>query len=172
MTKKRPKPQPAPAPEPPEEDIERLPLSGGPRTVANKARFLEVFSHSANVAAACKAVGIGRTQAYHWRQIDPEFDRRWREEAEPEAADVLEAAMVNLALKGSVKRHYNAKGELVYEEIVYYPGLMIHMAKVRDPDRHSERIVAEHRGKNGGSIALDLQGVLRIADQFTEAAKE
>jgi hypothetical protein len=59
------------------------------RTDRARTAFLEVFSTTCNVSAACRAANIGRSAAYAWRNDDADFAAAW-DEAEQMAIDSLE----------------------------------------------------------------------------------
>ena len=63
-------------------------------------KWLKVYRDTGVVRLACHAVGIDRSTPYHLKDRDPEFKRLW-EEAEEDAADILEAEARNRARKGS-----------------------------------------------------------------------
>ncbi len=48
-------------------------------TARAEDRFLEALSRTANVKAACAAVGLSPASAYNHRDRRPDFERRWRE---------------------------------------------------------------------------------------------
>lgn len=62
-------------------------------TPSAEARFLQVLAATCNVKAACSAVGLSTTSAYHRRRRWPAFARRW-DEAIAEGYMRLEAALL------------------------------------------------------------------------------
>jgi hypothetical protein len=70
------------------------------RTANTREAFLQTLAQSGNVTGSCEELGISRTQAYHWRNTDPEFAQRWDEALEL-GADALEDEAKRRALGGS-----------------------------------------------------------------------
>lgn len=66
---------------------------------SKKAKALAKYVEFGTVAAACRAVGIGRTTWYYWRTHDKEFDIAVQE-AEETVADDLEQAAIARARQG------------------------------------------------------------------------
>ena len=120
------------------------------RKAADKARaqrtFIKVLGLSCNVSAACRAAKIGRRTAYDWRKADPEFGAAWQD-AEDEAVDKLVESVWQRAISGSSDR------------------LAEVLLKGHRPSTYSDRIRAEHTGKDGGPILTEQ--VTSDADAFT-----
>lgn len=47
------------------------------RTTERAAAFCAALSETCNIGRACKAIGMGRTTAYEWREADEEFAAMW-----------------------------------------------------------------------------------------------
>lgn len=52
-------------------------MSKANRTHERGIAFCAAIAETANIGRACKAVGIGRTTAYDWRDADPDFAAMW-----------------------------------------------------------------------------------------------
>lgn len=52
-------------------------MSNSNRTPERGIAFCAALAETANVGRACRAVGIGRTTAYDWRDDDPDFASMW-----------------------------------------------------------------------------------------------
>lgn len=52
-------------------------MSASNRTPERVAAFCAALAETANVGRACRALGMGRTTAYDWREEDPDFAEKW-----------------------------------------------------------------------------------------------
>lgn len=52
-------------------------MSASNRTPERAVAFCAALAETANVGRACRAIGMGRTTAYDWREEDPEFAEKW-----------------------------------------------------------------------------------------------
>jgi hypothetical protein len=93
------------------------------RTSEVRERFLEGLRETGNVRAVCKALNLGRTALYAWKDEDPAFDRDW------EAALQLGA----LALEDIARERAAAGSDL----------LMIFLLKGLMPQKYRERQTIE-----------------------------
>lgn len=66
-------------------------------TAARRRAFLDHLSQHCNVAAACRAVGMDSSSAYHLRRRDAGFAAQWREALEVNY-ERLEAALLRYSI--------------------------------------------------------------------------
>lgn len=52
-------------------------MSASNRTPERAAAFCAALAETANVGRACRAIGMGRTTAYDWREEEPDFAKMW-----------------------------------------------------------------------------------------------
>ncbi|SRR6266567_2967011 len=76
-------------------------LTEAEREVAQE-KFLQVLSKTANIRAACKAIGVDRGTVWYWQEHDAEFSMRFNI-ANQEANDLLLAAAWERGVKGTEK---------------------------------------------------------------------
>jgi hypothetical protein len=92
---------------------------------AAQALFLQVFSSTAIVAAACKQAGISRNTVYEWLEKDEPFSFLYHQ-AELDAQDVVRAAIHRRAVEG-VDEPVISQGKLVFitEEVTLEDGTKV-----------------------------------------------
>lgn len=112
-----------------------------------KDRFLEELAKRANVSAAAKKAGVGRSTVYDWYRADEDFAKRW-DEAVDVAVDSLEKEAWRRARDGVLKPVYQ-KGEKVGTVREFSDQLMITLLKAHRPDRYRDRQQLEHTGPGG-----------------------
>lgn len=107
-----------------------------------QAKFLALFSETANITLSCKAAGVARSTMYVWLEKDVEFDFLYHQ-AEKAADDALEAEALRRAVEGVERRipHFY-EGEVCGETIrtEYSDTLLIFLMKGRMPDKYRENI--------------------------------
>lgn len=112
----------------------------------HKKAFLAAFALHANVSAACRVVGIARSNVYRWQEHDEAFALAFKQ-AEIESLEVLEGEAFRRAYEGvkSQKGIYHG-GELVGvdHKVEYSDALLIFLLKARAPERYRERASYEH----------------------------
>jgi hypothetical protein len=52
-------------------------MTNSNRTLARATAFCAALAETCNVGQACKAIAMGRTTAYDWRDSDPDFAAAW-----------------------------------------------------------------------------------------------
>ena len=121
------------------------------RNAKARETFIEVLRQSCNVTAACRASKIPRSTAYYWRNELPGFAKAW-EDAEEEAGDTLEQVAWERATTGNSDR------------------MLEILLKGHRPEKYTDRLRAEHTGRNGGPIQHEQ--VASDADAFTRTIAE
>jgi hypothetical protein len=127
--------------------------------------FLQTFSMTANVRAACMKAGIDRSMVYRWQEHDTEFGLKFRQASE-DANDVIRAELFRRAIQG-VEKPVVSMGKAVYVETedgrkrplmerVYSDNLLSLLAKARMPE-FRERQRVEMSGPDGEPIQMQQQ---------------
>lgn len=98
--------------------------------------FLAVLRNTANVRAACNAVGIDRETVVTWKQSFPKFEEMYQH-AMADACDVLEALAWDRARKTS-------------------DVLLMFLLKAHRPELYRENYKVEHVGPDGRTLGRDL----------------
>ncbi len=80
---------------------------------AHQAAFLGAYARCLDITRAAKAVPVERGAHYRWLREDPTYPARFEAVAR-EAADMVEAAAFDLAVKGKIIRVYH-NGEMIDE---------------------------------------------------------
>lgn len=88
-------------------------MSNSNRTHERGIAFCAALAETANIGRACKAVGIGRTTAYDWRDDDPEFAAMW-DRAMTIGVTALEDEAKRRAFEG-VEEPIIHQGQIQYE---------------------------------------------------------
>lgn len=101
-------------------------------------RFLKILAASGIVTPAAKGAGVSRFTVYRYRDIDPDFARRWRE-AEEAYADALEKEAYRRAVIGTLEPVFY-QGEVVGKIRRYSDSLLAQKLKARRPDKYRERV--------------------------------
>ncbi len=119
-----------------------------------KETFLQAFSMTANVRAACLKAGIDRSQIYRWQEHDQEFSMKFHI-AEQEANDLIRAELFRRAVQGYDKPLVSM-GKLIYDdkgnvktEKVYSDMLLSLLAKARLPEFRDKQIIDLNANING-----------------------
>lgn len=142
----------------PDDEPALAPLLGSESTQTKKLAFLEAFAKTGIVVMACEELQLPRRTVYFWRDSDPEFKRRYDEDAMAEAIEMLERAAWIRATEGvqRIKRRYDRQtGELLEEDVEtrYSDGLLETLLRARAPGKYNtERM--EHSGPGGGDIPV------------------
>lgn len=116
--------------------------------------FIAALAETGNVSRAAKAAQIGRDAAYRLRGSDPDFARLW-EEAEIEAAAMLEAEARRRAVDGLIRYKFTKTGDSImhprtgepYYELEYSDALLVALLKAHMPERYRDNSRIEHAGK-------------------------
>lgn len=112
--------------------------------------FLRALEQTGNVSASCRAAGISRETAYHWKNRDTSVGRRFAERWEKaleEATDRLELEARRRAF--GVDKPVFYQGERIDTVKEYSDTLLIFLLKAHRPERFSERFRMEHSGPDG-----------------------
>lgn len=109
-------------------------------------RFLAHLQEGGHATGACKAASIARATAYRYRQLEEDFALAWAD-AEQESTERLEEEAFRRAHDGLRRNKYDARGNLLCEELVYSDTLMIFLLKARKPERYRERYEFKHSGE-------------------------
>lgn len=109
-------------------------------------RFIAYMSEGGHARGACRAARIGRTTAYRYRQSDEDFALAWAD-AEEESTERLEEEAFRRACEGLKRNKYDAKGNLLCEELVYSDTLAIFLLKARRPEKYRDRYEFKHSGE-------------------------
>ena len=101
--------------------------------------FLQTFSVTANVRAACMKVGIDRSTVYSWQEHDTEFSLRFKQ-AELDANDLIRAELFRRGVQG-YEKPLVSMGRAIFDsdgkpltERVYSDNLLSLLAKSRMPE--------------------------------------
>lgn len=122
-------------------------------------KFLAVYAETANVVRSARAAKIHRSLHYLWLDKDPEYARAFKE-AEKQAIDIVESAIVRRAIEGT-RRMILYKGEPVKDpetgepmyELKYSDYLLIQLAKALAPEKYRESFVPAGADDDGSRIA-------------------
>lgn len=134
------------------------------RTRARIEKFLSALADNAgHVANACKAVKIGRTTAYEWRDEDPEFADRWDNIVEA-ALDDLEQEARRRAYEG-VQKPIFYRGAECGSITEYSDSLLMFILKAGRPEKYRER----HEVKNTGANKIEVVYVEQSPDEDAPA---
>lgn len=123
--------------------------------------FLQAFSNTANVRAACMKAGISRTIIYEWAEHDEQFSHRFKQ-AELDANDMIRGELFRRAVQGydrpvtSMGKQVYAEGGKPLMERVYSDTLLSLLAKARMPEFRDKQHI-EHSGSidvNGAKDSL------------------
>jgi hypothetical protein len=113
-------------------------LTADERKTAQKT-FLDAFSMTANVRAACLKAGISRNTVYEWQEHDDTFSFQFKQATE-DANDMIRAELFRRAVQGYDKPLVSM-GKVVYgqdgkplNERVYSDQLLSLLAKARLPE--------------------------------------
>jgi AcrR family transcriptional regulator len=109
-----------------------------------REKFLATLARGLSITAACAEAGIGRSTAYHWRDIDEVFAAEW-ETALEQGTDVFEDEARRRAIEGT-DRPVFYEGRQVGSIREYSDTLMVLMLKARRPTVFRERIDHAHSG--------------------------
>lgn len=132
------------------------------RTPERAAAFCAALAETCNVGKACKAIGIGRTTAYEWRDADPVFAEMW-DRAMAVGVSALEDEAHRRAFEGVDK-------PIVHQGVVmdtfkdYSDTLAIFLLKAHAPDKYRENSRIEMAG--------GVKNELRIVSEFDDDSAE
>jgi hypothetical protein len=108
------------------------------RTRRRVEKFLKVLvENNGHVANACKAVKIGRTTAYEWRDEDPEFADQWD--------NIVEAALDDLEFEARRRAYEGVQKPIFYQGVEcgsiteYSDSLLMFILKAGRPEKYRER---------------------------------
>lgn len=107
--------------------------------------FCAVLAETCNVGKACKAVGMGRTTAYDWRDSDPEFAEAW-DIAMKRGVIALEDEAHRRAFEG-VEEPVFYRGDECGTVRKYSDTLSIFLLKAHNPDKYRENSKVELSGR-------------------------
>lgn len=130
------------------------------------AGFIVALGERGIVADACRAAGIGRSQAYQWRQDDPLFAMEW-DDAHQHAMDTLEAEAVRRAVEGVAEPVFY-KGEKIETVQKYSDVLLMFLLNGGRSEKY-------RRGSVDVNVKLDQQAtdiIGALADELTEAVAD
>lgn len=123
-----------------------------------QAIFLQAFSMTANVRAACLKAKVSRNTVYQWAEHDETFSIEYKQ-AELDANDMVRAELFRRAVQGYDKPLVSV-GKVVYDkdgkpmtERVYSDSLLSLLAKARLPEFKDKQHI-EHTGKDGAPIEV------------------
>jgi hypothetical protein len=129
-------------------------------TRARQERFLKALADTGIVSAAVEIAGTSRTRVYELRKRDTAFAEAW-DEAEEQAADVLEAEAWRRAVAG-VQEALVSAGRVVRDDDGqplairrYSDTLMLALLKARRPEKFKDRAVVEHDIADGLADRLE-----------------
>jgi len=139
----------------------------------NQRAFLAAYSRLPNIAAACVAAQVSRTQVYAWREA-PEFAAAMKE-ANLIAGEVLEAEAWRRAVDGVARLKFHDGAAVndprtgaVYEERHYSDTLIQTMLAARFPEKYRTAVQHQHAGAVA-HLEVDLRELGRaiMADPTT-----
>ena len=113
-------------------------------TPKKKAAFLVNLAEFGNVSLAAKAAGLGRQNAYDYRDRDPVFAAEW-DTAMETATDLLELECRRRALHGCDKPVFY-QGEECGVIREYSDTLAIVLLKAHRPEKFRENTTVKHEG--------------------------
>ncbi len=135
-----------------------------------KETFLQAFSMTANVRAACLKAGIDRSQVYRWQEHDQEFSMKFNI-AEQEANDLIRAELHRRAIQGYERPRVSC-GKIVYDdngeilkERVYSDNLLGLLAKARLPEFREKESADTVQVDNVNILTIDTR--LLSSDQLS-----
>lgn len=108
--------------------------------------FLEAFEMFHTVADACKAANVGRSTVYRHRVADEDFALAWLD-VETLTTELMEKEAFRRATKGLVRNVYDARGNLLREELIFSDTLLIFLLKGRKPEVYRDRVDHRHSGE-------------------------
>ena len=134
--------------------------------------FLQTFSMTANVRAACMKAGIDRSQVYRWQEHDEAFSQRFKQ-AELDANDLIRAELFRRAVQGYDKP-VTSFGKQVYVidehdkpkplmERVYSDNLLALLAKARMPEFREKSSMEVNATHTSGRELQALQETIMAA---------
>lgn len=127
---------------------------GARLTPKKREKFLAVLAETANVTAACEAIGFSRTSIYRLKKENEEFNAAW-EEAMDKAVDALELAARQRAIQG-VKEPVFHRGEVCGYIRKYSDTLTIFLLKAHRPQKYRENItLTDPNGANPLQVVAD-----------------
>lgn len=106
------------------------------RTPERAAAFCAALAGTCNVGKACKAIKIGRSTAFEWRQADAEFAAAW-DSAMKIGLSALEDEAHRRAFDGALKPVYQG-GVKVGTIREYSDTLAIFLLKAHNPAKYRE----------------------------------
>jgi|GraSoiStandDraft_16_1057320.scaffolds.fasta_scaffold706165_2 hypothetical protein len=129
--------------------------------------FLQSFSMTANVRAACLKAGISRATIYEWAEHDTAFSILYKQ-AELDANDMIRAELFRRAVQGYEKPVVSV-GKVVYGpddkpmmERVYSDSLLSLLAKARMPEFREKQSLDVNANVTGSIQGSDLSNDLRL----------
>jgi len=128
------------------------------QTLHRKRAFLEAFSETGIITAACRASGVARHMVYGWQEIDPEFTAAFHT-AQSVSTELLEREMLRRGVEGVEKPRWDSKGNYIGSVREYSDNLLMFAIKARKPDQYRDNSKIEHTGSiDLGTIGELLQG--------------
>jgi hypothetical protein len=137
--------------------------------------FLQAFSMTANVRAACMKAGISRNTVYEWQEKDEQFGFKFRQASE-DANDLIRGELFRRAVQGYEKPVISMGRPVFIEddkgqskpmmERVYSDSLLSLLAKARMPEfRDKQHIDVSMRIKTewGGGMLEDDEEVQDVS---------
>lgn len=139
-------------------------MSNSNRTPERAIAFCAALAETANIGRACRAIGMGRTTAYEWRESDPDFAAMW-DKAMRVGVTALEDEAKRRAFEG-IDKPLTHKGQFTYlrdpetGDVVrddegaprvatvkeYSDTLAIVLLKAHDPERYRDNSKVEMAG--------------------------
>lgn len=120
--------------------------------------FIAALRKNGNITLAAKAAKIDRKTAYNLRDSDEAFGDEWAD-ALDEAADYLEEAARQRAVKGVTVEHYNGEGKCLYTETKYSDTLLIFLLKGARPEKFRERFEVSDWRTEANKYGLDPEEI-------------
>lgn len=137
-------------------------------------QFLESFSVTANVRAACMLAGIDRTLIYYWQEHDEHFSLKFHM-AVQEANDVIRAELFRRAVQG-YEKPVVSMGKVVYgsdgvplTERVYSDQLLSLLAKARMPEFRDKQQVDVHANTNAQEMQAIHEAIAKALEPYPDA---
>lgn len=149
---------------------------------ATKDVFLQAFSMTANVRAACLKAGIDRSTVYHWQEHDEEFGFKFRQASE-DANDLIRGELFRRAVQGYEKPAVS-QGKVVYVEEtlpdgkkvykplmerVYSDNLLSLLAKARMPEFRDKQSIDMTTNTSTKDVQAIQDAITRALAQYPEA---
>lgn len=135
-------------------------------TAARQIAFIQILAETANVAAACRAVGMSRSAAYalYNRREAQSFRQAWDIAIEQGTRCLADAALER-ALNG-VAHPIFYQGQQVGERRVFNEGMTMFLLRAHAPDRYGawRDRVPLGRGQADGGAQLMAQALRRVAE--------